>query len=97
MKQVGWALFFAIMVLGQAYIVVTLADKKTHDERVREIEEQTALMNNQAAAHNLESEKLRRQYYEALVNAGFLSKSFLDYNIKENGSDEANNRAADKQ
>lgn len=81
MKQVGWALFFAIMVLGQAYIIVTLADKKTHDERVREIEEQTALMNNQAAAHNLESEKLRRRYYEALVNEGLFSESFLNNNI----------------
>lgn len=83
MKQVGWALLIAVMLVSQLAILVMLADKKTHDEKMREIEEQTALMDNQAAIHNLESAKLRRQYYETLVNAGLFDKSFLDYSAKE--------------
>ena len=46
MKSVGWALFFAIMILGQVFIVITLAERKTREDRLAEIEEQTALMNN---------------------------------------------------
>ena len=34
MKQVGWALFFAIMILGQAFIVITLAERKNRDDRL---------------------------------------------------------------
>ena len=66
MKQVGWALFFAIMILGQAFIVITLAERKNRDDRLAEIEEQTALMNNEAAALNLQTEKLRNHYYNVL-------------------------------
>ena len=54
------------MILGQAFIVITLAEKKNRDDRLAEIEEQTALMNNQAAALNLETEKLRNHYYNVL-------------------------------
>lgn len=66
MKSVGWALFFAIMILGQAFIVITLAERKNRDDRLAEIEEQTALMNNEAAALNLQTEKLRNHYYNVL-------------------------------
>ena len=66
MKSVGWALFFAIMILGQAFIVITLAEKKNRDDRLAEIEEQTLMMNNEAAALNLESERIRNGYYKAL-------------------------------
>ena len=66
MKQVGWALFFAIMIMGQVFVVITLAEKKNRDDRLAEIEEQTALMNNQAAALNLETEKMRNHYYQVL-------------------------------
>ena len=66
MKQVGWALFFAIMILGQAFIVITLAERKNRDDRLAEIEEQTAMMNNEAAALNLQTEKLRNHYYNVL-------------------------------
>ena len=69
MKSVGWALFFAIMILGQAFIVITLAEKKNRDDRLAEIEEQTALMNNAAAALNLETEKLRNHYYNVLQHS----------------------------
>ena len=69
MKSVGWALFFAIMILGQAFIVITLAEKKNREDRLAEIEEQTALMNNAAAALNLETEKLRNHYYNVLQHS----------------------------
>lgn len=69
MKSVGWALFFAIMILGQAFIVITLAEKKNRDDRLAEIEEQTALMNNQAAVLNLQTEKLRNHYYNVLQHS----------------------------
>lgn len=66
MKQVGWALFFAVMIMGQAFIVITLAEKKNRDDWLAEIEEQTALMNNEAASLNLQTEKLRNHYYNVL-------------------------------
>lgn len=69
MKSVGWALFFAIMILGQAFIVITLAERKNREDRFAEIEEQTALMNNQAAALNLQTEKLRNHYYNVLQHS----------------------------
>lgn len=69
MKSVGWALFFAIMILGQAFIVITLAEKKNRDDRLAETEEQTALMNNEAAALNLETEKMRNHYYQVLQHS----------------------------
>ena len=69
MKQVGWALFFAIMILGQAFIVITLAERKNREDRLAEIEEQTLMMNNAAAALNLETEKLRNHYYNVLQHS----------------------------
>lgn len=69
MKQVGWALFFAFMVFGQVFIVITLAEKKDRDNRLAEIEEQTLMMNNKAAALNLQTEKLRNHYYQVLQHS----------------------------
>ena len=69
MKSVGWALFFAIMILSQAFIVTTLAERKNRDDRLAEIEEQTALMNNEAASLNLQTEKLRNHYYNVLQHS----------------------------
>lgn len=69
MKQVGWALFFCLMIFGQVFVVITLAEKKNRDDRLAEIEEQTALMNNEAAALNLETEKLRNHYYNVLQHS----------------------------
>jgi len=68
MKSVGWALFFCLMIFGQVFVVITLAEKKSRDERLAVLEEQTLKMNNEAAALNLESEKIRNQYYNALKN-----------------------------
>lgn len=68
MKSVGWALFFCLMIFGQVFVVITLAEKKNRDERLAVLEEQTLKMNNEAAALNLESEKIRNQYYNALKN-----------------------------
>lgn len=28
MKSVGWALFFCLMIFGQVFVVITLAEKK---------------------------------------------------------------------
>lgn len=69
MKQVGWALFFAVMIMGQVFVVITLAERKNREDRLAEIEEQTALMNNQAAALNLETEKMRNHYYQVLQHS----------------------------
>ena len=68
MKSVGWALFFCLMIFGQVFVVITLVEKKSRDERLAVLEEQTLKMNNEAAALNLESEKIRNQYYNALKN-----------------------------
>lgn len=78
MKSVGWALFFCLMIFGQVFVVITLAEKKSRDERLAVLEEQTLKMNNEAAANRLESEKQRRVYYETLVNAGLFDRSFID-------------------
>lgn len=81
MKSVGWALFFAIMILGQAFIVITLAEKKNRDDRLAEIEEQTALMNNEAASLNLQTEKLRNHYYNVLQHSDMFPST--DYGKEE--------------
>lgn len=81
MKSVGWALFFAIMILGQAFIVITLAEKKNRDDRLAEIEEQTVLMNNEAAALNLQTEKLRNHYYNVLQHSDMFPSA--DYGKEE--------------
>ena len=81
MKSVGWALFFAIMILGQVFIVITLAERKNRDDRLAEIEEQTALMNNAAAALNLETEKLRNHYYNVLQHSDMFPSA--DYGKEE--------------
>jgi hypothetical protein len=57
------------MIFGQVFIVITLAERKNRDDRLAEIEEQTALMNNAAAALNLETEKLRNHYYNVLQHS----------------------------
>jgi hypothetical protein len=69
MKSVGWALFFCLMIFGQVFVVITLAEKKSRDERLAVLEEQTLKMNNEAAALNLESEKLRNHYYNVLQHS----------------------------
>ena len=81
MKSVGWALFFAIMILGQAFIVITLAERKNREDRLAEIEEQTALMNNEGAAWNLQTEKLRNHYYNVLQHADIFPSA--DYGKEE--------------
>ncbi len=86
MKNAGWAFIAAVMLAVQVIMLCLLLERKEKLSKISEIEEQTAIFNNEAAAHNLQSEKLRRQYYETLVNVGLFNKSFLDYTIP--GSDE---------
>lgn len=81
MKNVGWALFFCLMIFGQIFIIITLAERKTREDRLAEIEEQTALMNNQAAALNLQTEKLRNHYYNVLQHSDMFPSA--DYGKEE--------------
>ena len=78
MKNTGWVFLVLVMLICQVLTLVMLADKKTREDKEAEIREATLRMENEAAMHHLESEKLRRTYYEALVNAGLLSREFLD-------------------
>jgi len=81
MKNVGWTLLIVIMLMCQILILIMLMDKKTREDRNASIVEQTLLMNNQAAALNLETEKLRNHYYQVLQHTDMFPSA--DYG-KEN-------------
>lgn len=55
-----------IMICCQVTMIVLLVDKWDKVKTLGEIEEHTALMNNEAAALNLETERKRSEYYKAL-------------------------------
>ena len=77
MKNVGWTLLIAIVLMCQILTLIMLMDKKTREDKNAAIVEQTLLMNNQAAALNLETEKLRNHYYNVLQHSGmFPSASY---------------------
>lgn len=68
MEKAWWAFLMFLIVCCQVATIAMLADKRAEDSRLNEIKEQTLMMENKAAALNLESEKIRNQYYEALAN-----------------------------
>lgn len=68
MRNVGWALIIMLLIACQALTLVMLLDKKSREDKFAEIEEQTLLMRNEAAAKELETERLRNQYYHTVLN-----------------------------
>lgn len=69
MKGIGWALI-VVLVVTQLAFAIELMELASIVKRVQSVDMQTAMLNNEAAANRLESEKQRRVYYETLVNAG---------------------------
>jgi len=79
MKGIGWAII-GVLVATQLAFAVELMELSSLFKRVTSVDMATAMLNNEAAANRLESEKQRRMYYETLVNAGLFDKSFIDEN-----------------
>lgn len=79
MKGIGWALI-VVLVVTQLAFAIELMELASIVKRVQSVDMQTAMLNNEAAANRLESEKQRRLYYETLVNAGLFDRSFIDEN-----------------
>lgn len=77
MKGIGWALI-GVLVATQLAFAIELMELASIVKRVQSVDMQTAMLNNEAAANRLESEKQRRIYYETLVNAGLFDRSFID-------------------
>lgn len=70
----------AVLVVMQIATAFELMELSSLFKRVTSVDMATAMLNNEAAANRLESEKQRRMYYETLVNAGLFDKSFIDEN-----------------
>lgn len=66
MEKAWWALLLLLMICCQVATIAMLADKRDGERRAAEIAERTLMMNNEAAALNLESERIRNGYYKAL-------------------------------
>lgn len=77
MKGIGWALI-GVLTITQLVFAIELMELASIVKRVQSVDMQTAMLNNEAAANRLESEKQRRVYYETLVNAGLFDRSFID-------------------
>lgn len=77
MGKVGWALI-GVLVVTQLAFALELMELSSLFKRVARVDMATAMLNNEAAANRLESEKQRRVYYETLVNAGLFDRSFID-------------------
>ena len=69
-----------VLVATQLAFAIELMELASIVKRVQSVDMQTAMLNNEAAANRLESEKQRRIYYETLVNAGLFNRSFIDEN-----------------
>lgn len=68
----------AVLVVCQLAFALELMELASIVKRIASVDMQTAMLNNEAASHRLESEKQRRIYYETLVNIGIFDRSFID-------------------
>lgn len=77
MNKIGWVVVLTLVVMQLAF-AIELMELSSLFKQVTSVNMQTAMLNNEAARHHLESEKQRRVYYETLVNAGLFDRSFID-------------------
>lgn len=77
MSKVGWVVVLTLVVM-QMIFALELMELSSLFKRIASVDMATAMLNNEAARHHLESEKQRRVYYETLVNAGLFDRSFID-------------------
>lgn len=61
-----------LIVACQVATIAMLADKKADRKEILEMEKQTAILKNKAAALDLDTEQRRNNYYRALENMKFL-------------------------
>ena len=59
MKGIGWAII-GVLVVTQLAFAIELMELANIVKRVQSVDMQTAMLNNEAARHHLESEKQRR-------------------------------------
>lgn len=67
MSKIGWAII-GVLIATQLAFAIELMELSSLMKRVASIDEKTAMMRNEAAAKDLESEKIRNAYYRALMN-----------------------------
>lgn len=64
-----WVILFLLVMCCQITTIIILLDKKDEDRRIAEINEQTALMKNEAASLELQNERLRNNYLKVILDA----------------------------
>lgn len=67
MSRIGWVMVLLLLIL-QIGMALELYDLSASMKRIQSIDEETAMMRNEAAAKSLESEKVRYNYYRVLEN-----------------------------
>lgn len=77
MNKIGWVVVLTLVVM-QMVFALELMELASIVKRIASVDMQTAMLNNEAASHRLESEKQKRIYYETLVNIGIFDRSFID-------------------
>lgn len=70
MNKIGWIVVL-LLVIMQFIFALELIELASLMKRVASIDEETAMMKNEAAAKSLESERIRANYYRMLVTNPF--------------------------
>lgn len=65
MAKIGWALVLLLLVM-QAVVFVQLYESNQTIARVLELDEETAILKNQAALLEVQNERIRHNYYKVL-------------------------------
>ena len=70
MSKIGWAVI-AILVAMQLIFALELMELSSLMKKVASIDEKTAMIRNEAAVKELETERIRNVYYRALATGPF--------------------------
>ena len=70
MSKLGWAVI-TVLAATQLVFALELMELSSLFKRIASIDEKTAIMKNEAAAKELETERIRATYYRVLVTSPF--------------------------
>jgi len=70
MNKIGWIVVL-LLVIMQFIFALELIELASLMKRTASIDEETAMMRNEAAAKSLESERIRANYYRTLTTNPF--------------------------
>ena len=70
MSKVGWVIVLTLVVM-QMIFALELMELSSLFKRIASIDENTAIVKNEAAVKALETERIRENYYRVLVTSPF--------------------------